>query len=218
LNIKTVKNIINIILIVLILGSCKSSGESVVEYFWPLKEGQVFIYELQDGSKRIVRLSRIMQEPGKKDIKVETDEKYENVGPPIVKQDVKNIYIIALDSNEIYTSTKDQTSPSKMIQLKGPIQTGTKWPFTWIIADPEKNDTLTGRGMCRIKDIRKLKVLGEDASCITVSCPIVHDEITEINNRIHCKGIGYVQTETTSIFKGKEMNPFMKEKLLETRK
>lgn len=66
------------------LDSCKRElepGESVSDYFWPVREGKSFIYETTDGAKHTIRMIKVTRENDEKII-VETEEVREGPNMP----------------------------------------------------------------------------------------------------------------------------------------
>lgn len=209
------------------LGCPKQGGDPVIDYFWPMKEGQVFVYELQEGGQRIVRLTEIVQESSG-NIRVGAEEKIVNLNLPLNLPTTKEEFRIVPGKNIIYRiNSLDKQFPNEAVYLKGPIRSSTQWMFSWMTPGTEiivKADGTTeeketepekGTGVCKIEVVRMMPVLGKEIPCAEVKCSISREKSSVINNMFHCKGVGYIGTRVTATMKEIKTNPEWVDRLIE---
>src|SRR5581483_5372671 len=151
-----------IITAVLVTSGCSSQkGDPVADYFWPLKKGQIFTYELEGGGKHIIKLSEVTQESNG-NFQVSTEEEIVETNLP-VNAPMKDHFRIDLKNNVIYRSTQSGAAPPKeAIYLKGPIRRGVEWIFSWNFSgmtvidessgtSERKTEGEKGTGVCKIE-------------------------------------------------------------------
>lgn len=212
--------------VLLALGCARTEADSVIDYFWPLKEGQIFVYELEGGGKRIIEIMKI-QMKAEGDVIMETDQHVEGVNFVQEKLAMREIFRVVPKQSVIYrASLSAKEPPREVLYLRGPVQQGVEWSFEWISGgrwivseprgEPKRETKATkGSGVCRIDGIKMESVVGQEARCAVVECPIQEKEARIINRLYHCKGIGYIGTEVEWAHEGRETEAKWIEKLVQ---
>ncbi|MFQ5904600.1 MAG: hypothetical protein ACE5JO_13025 [Candidatus Binatia bacterium] len=216
------------VVIVLLSAACEGrQTDKVTDYFWPLHEGQTFVYELLPTGNRTVKIASIKKDP-KRGVIVETEETLRGFDLPVPNPVIKRAFRIAPTNDVIYlVNLSADNSLQEEIYLKAPIKRGVHWPVSWIFVEPrimgkpegtssQRTEAVRGTGSCRIEDIDTQHVLGKDVSCVEVRCSFSHTELYE-SRLFHCKGVGYIGTEITQTFRGRKLEPEWLERLVETR-
>lgn len=219
---------IPICLILLSVSCSQREADSVIDYFWPLKEGHVFVYELQGGGKRIIEITTVRKESDG-EIVVRVTSHFQDVGLPVPQEATVEIFKVVPKKNIIHrTSLLTKEQPKEFVHLKGPIEVGTKWsvpwisPGVWSSGDSEpmsarKSEPVKGTARCQISAIKSQLILEENPSCVTVSCRVSQKDVQVSHHQYHCKGIGYIGTQITGRIDGTEIQPEWLEKLVEIR-
>lgn len=205
--------------ILLIFAACgRPQTEPATDYFWPLDEERVFIYQSPYSGKRIVKIAKIQEEPGRGLI-VETRETFEGIDFPVPNPVIRQVFRIAPKKDVIYRlNLSDPESPAEEIYLKTPTRKGAHWRFSWVSHDLRKGKSVRGIGTCRIEGIDTQSVLGKkDVPCAEVRCSFSRKEVQQVRRLFHCKGLGYIGTESAETIEGQKFEPSWVEKLVEIR-
>ena len=174
-------------LIILVVGYSASPGINVTQYFWALKVGRIFVYEIDGGKvERVVEIKEISREDSY--IYVKTHHKVSGYEFPI---SLVEEFWIDSKNNVIF-----KNKSSDAIYLKGPIQIGTEWDTKFTIFKSEVSEGKKGaetkieKGICRIDNLFEEDILDKKRTCIEVNCYRATDN-KALMKLYFCEGLGY---------------------------
>lgn len=189
-------------------GSEARAPGTAAEYFGPLREGRVFVYQVGDRARRLVRIVRVARDPHG-GARVDTESQVEGLGragPP------PETYHLDSRNDAVYQSWASRPEEKTAI-LKGPVRPGTRWDVAFRTEKP----ALRFKGTCRIDRVAARTVLGKEAPCAEVVCDVsAGDGLASTTRRTFCKDIGHVGTESTATAPGRPPRS-LRERLVEIR-
>ena len=190
--------IIIILFSMLIFACSQKDSYSVIDFFWPMKVGNKFFYNITSDNFQGTHIIEIIDiSKNGEAILIVTKEDYDIISvPQASKYSINYKYVVWPDRNII--EKIELNSGEKNILLKLPLKKGAKWStehYSKTVIYDEKNGkkefpvkVLKGEG--KIEDIKQLEIFdGKKYNCIVIGY-YVEEEL--LPKSIFCKGLGFV--------------------------
>lgn len=176
-----------LILILFFNSNCKfeQDNSSVLDFFWPLRVGNTFVYEGIDTVERAVVIDKVEKQDEKR-IKVLTKEYIKKIGYSDTVE-----YRIDLRKNIIY---KKNNKGGEDIFLKGPLEVGTKWSFLYTVVKAEGNNmdqskSFNYKSNCRLEKKSNRFINQVNRDCIEAVCDMSESSTNSLSF-VFCKKVG----------------------------
>lgn len=210
------RGVLSVLVLVLLLSGCEERPrETVIDYFWPLQEGRVFVYETNDASTHSVHLKHIEHRSDGTILVATTQARS---GTSQAEGSSEMAYELIPKEDVVYLVEPFGKQSERAVLLKGPIGKGNAWTSEFLMTGPKdavvKTIMIKASGPCGTKDAGTRLVLGTEVSCISCACRMESEGLSVYDEHTYCRGIGGIGGKVVVTYKRSGQQPFTWEERL----